>query len=87
MIRDRLQEIVIKPSKEFGTFFTVEEWSLPFEIVIEYDVWFRELFIGKFWVSNIAQSSFHGLVPLDLEVLFYIFREIKVREFKEDYSL
>ena len=87
MVRNRLEEIVIKPSKEFGTFFTVEEWDLPFELVVEYDIWFRELFIGKFWVSNMAKSSIHMFVPTDIEVWNYIVGEIKTREFKADYSL
>jgi hypothetical protein len=79
--RDRLTEIVIKPVKVYGTFFTVDEWNIPFENIEEYDVWFRELHIGKFWVSNISQSSIHMFVPTDIEVVEYIFTQIKVREF------
>jgi hypothetical protein len=87
MPRDRLQEIVIKPVKVYGTFFNVGEWDVPFEQVEEYDIWFRELNIGKFWVSNIAKSSASFFVPLDLEIIEFVFTQIRVREFKEDYSL
>ena len=86
MARDRLTEIVIKPSKVFGTFFTVDEWNLPFEEVFEYDIWFRELHIGKFWISNLHSDSVHMFSPVDVEVIQYVISEMENRSMKKDWK-
>jgi hypothetical protein len=82
--RTRLEEIVIKQNKLFGNWYESGEWEIPCDLVYEYDIFFREMIIGKFWVSNTFENSIQLYIPLDLEILYYILEEIKARKFEKN---
>lgn len=81
---DLFKELVITPSKRFGTAFEHESgYWLPADEVEEFFVTYKKVLVATFWVSNTYEDSIHLHLPMDTKIIEYIINLQKTRSFKK----
>ena len=82
-----MYKLIIKLDREFFTTYNhdTEEFALPHDRVEEYSVYYKENIVAKFWLSNTFKDSIQLFVPMDVDVIEYIFGEMKNRSFQKEH--
>ena len=75
--------IVIIPTKRFGTHYYVEDFALPGDEIEEYGIYYEDTPVGVFWVCNHFNDSILLFMPMDVEIVEYIFSQMRVRSMKQ----
>lgn len=79
---NRISRLVIEPVGRYSSAFEHEEgFCLTHDQVEEFQVKYCGKLIANFWVSNTMKDSIYMRVPVDIEILDYILKQMEIRKF------